>query len=144
MMQNWEHTQVCNGAHGYKTLIANVMFSLSFPTSTNFQKSRTTQTFPASSRGTWMDSRCFVVGHVAEPNTFCSAAFLRQTVLLSAYETPEIRGLYNESLRNLAGKMRTLRRWAPVQVPEGLDQVSTSLQGAFDQVSRWLAELYSV
>jgi hypothetical protein len=78
-----------------------------------------------------MDSRCFVVGHVAEPNTFCSAAFVRQTILLSAYETPEIRGLYNESLRNLAGKVRTLRRWAPVQVPEGLDQVNASLQGVF-------------
>ncbi|KAH9979023.1 hypothetical protein BGW80DRAFT_1435317 [Lactifluus volemus] len=52
------------------------------------------------------------------------AAFVRQTILLSAYETPEIRGLYNESLRNLAGKVRTLRRWAPVQVPKA----STSSQ----------------
>ncbi|KAI0256360.1 digestive organ expansion factor [Lactifluus subvellereus] len=50
------------------------------------------------------------------------APYLRQTVLLSAYETPETRGLYNQSLKNLAGKVRTLRRWAPVQVPEGLDQ----------------------
>ena len=57
----------------------------------------------------------------------CSAAYLRQTVLLSAYETPEIRSIYNQSLKNLEGRVRTFRRWAPVQVPEGLDQVHTSL-----------------
>ncbi|KAI0295813.1 hypothetical protein B0F90DRAFT_1748553 [Multifurca ochricompacta] len=52
------------------------------------------------------------------------AAYLRQTVILSAYETPEIRSLYNQSLKNLAGKLRTFRRWVPVRVPEGLNQVS--------------------
>jgi hypothetical protein len=56
-----------------------------------------------------------------------SAAYLRQTVLLSAYETPEIRSIYNQSLKNLEGRVRSFRRWAPVQVPEGLDQVRTSL-----------------
>ncbi|KAI0302707.1 digestive organ expansion factor [Russula brevipes] len=50
------------------------------------------------------------------------AAYLRQTVLLSAYETADIRSLYNQSLKNLEGRVRTFRRWAPVQVPEGLDQ----------------------
>ncbi|KAI9507465.1 digestive organ expansion factor [Russula earlei] len=50
------------------------------------------------------------------------AAYLRQTVLLSAYETPEIRSLFNQSLKNVEGKVRTFRHWAPVQVPEGLDQ----------------------
>lgn len=57
----------------------------------------------------------------------CSAAYLRQTVLLSAYETAEIRSLYNQSLKNLEGRVRTFRRWAPVQVPEGLDQVHGSI-----------------
>jgi hypothetical protein len=57
----------------------------------------------------------------------CSAAYLRQTVLLSAYETPEIRSTYNQSLKNLGGRVRTFRRWSPVHVPEGLDQVHTSL-----------------
>jgi Utp25, U3 small nucleolar RNA-associated SSU processome protein 25 len=56
----------------------------------------------------------------------CSAAYLRQTILLSAYETPEIRSTYNQSLKNLQGRVRTFRRWSPVQVPEGLDQVHTS------------------
>ena len=42
--------------------------------------------------------------------------------MLSAYETPETRSLYNQSLKNLAGKVRAFRRWAPVQVPDGLDQ----------------------
>ncbi|KAI0268848.1 digestive organ expansion factor [Gloeopeniophorella convolvens] len=50
------------------------------------------------------------------------AAYLRQTVMLSAYETPETRSLYNQALKNVAGKVRTARRWAPVQVPEGLEQ----------------------
>ncbi|KAH9046041.1 digestive organ expansion factor [Lactarius hengduanensis] len=50
------------------------------------------------------------------------AVYIRQTVMLSAYETPEIRSLYTQSLKNLAGKVRAFRRWAPVQVPDGLDQ----------------------
>ena len=47
--------------------------------------------------------------------------------MLSAYETPEIRSLYNQSLKNLTGKVRAFRRWAPVQVPDVLDQASVSL-----------------
>ncbi|CCL98669.1 uncharacterized protein FIBRA_00671 [Fibroporia radiculosa] len=51
-----------------------------------------------------------------------NSAYLRQSILLSAYETPEIRALFNASLKNVAGKLRTERRWSPVQVPEGIDQ----------------------
>ena len=51
-----------------------------------------------------------------------SAAYLRQTVLLSAYETPEMRALYHGSLMNVAGKIRTDKRWSAVSVPEGVDQ----------------------
>lgn len=50
------------------------------------------------------------------------AAFLRQSIFLTAYETPEMRALFNSSLKNVAGKVRTERRWAPVEVPEGVDQ----------------------
>lgn len=39
------------------------------------------------------------------------AAYLRQTILTSAYETPEIRNLFNKSLTNLAGKYRTLNHY---------------------------------
>jgi hypothetical protein len=56
-----------------------------------------------------------------------SAAYLRQTVMLSPYETPEIRQLYNKSLKNVAGKMRTEHTWSPLAVPEGIDQVCSSL-----------------
>ena len=52
-----------------------------------------------------------------------SAAYLRQSILFSAYETPETRSLFNQSLKNVAGKMRTVRHWSPVKVPEDLDQV---------------------
>ncbi|KAF9073662.1 digestive organ expansion factor [Rhodocollybia butyracea] len=48
--------------------------------------------------------------------------YLRQSILLSAYETPEIRQLYNVRLKNVAGKMRTDKRWPPIEVPEGVDQ----------------------
>ncbi|EJF65447.1 digestive organ expansion factor [Dichomitus squalens LYAD-421 SS1] len=50
------------------------------------------------------------------------AGYLRQTVLLSAYETPETRALFNHSTQNVAGKIRTERRWTPIEVPEGIDQ----------------------
>jgi len=102
--------------------LENWAISLSFPISTNFPKSRTIQTFLASSPGTWTGSKYFGVGY-ARTLTLCSAAYLRQTVLLSSYETPEIRNLFNQSLKNLEGRVRTIRRCAPVQVPEGLNQV---------------------
>ncbi|KAI0066038.1 digestive organ expansion factor [Artomyces pyxidatus] len=49
------------------------------------------------------------------------AAYLRQSIVLTAYETPETRHLYNHLLKNVTGKARTIRRCAPVQVPEGLE-----------------------
>ena len=53
-----------------------------------------------------------------------SGAFLRQTVLLAAYETPETRALFNKSLKNVAGKIRSEHFWPPLQVPEGVEPVS--------------------
>jgi len=53
-----------------------------------------------------------------------SAAFLRQTVLFAAYETPETRALFNKSLKNVAGKIRSEHFWPPLQVPEGVEPVS--------------------
>ncbi|KAF8149453.1 digestive organ expansion factor [Crassisporium funariophilum] len=50
------------------------------------------------------------------------AAYLRQSILLSAYETPETRFLYNSSLKNVAGKIRIEKRWSPVAIPAGIDQ----------------------
>ncbi|KAJ3544901.1 hypothetical protein NM688_g5691 [Phlebia brevispora] len=50
------------------------------------------------------------------------ASYLRQSIFLSAYETPETRALFNSSLHNVAGKLRTERRWQAVPVPEGVDQ----------------------
>lgn len=37
-----------------------------------------------------------------------------------------MRALYNNLLKNVAGKVRTERRWGPVDVPEGIDQVCDS------------------
>ncbi|KAJ7680675.1 digestive organ expansion factor [Mycena polygramma] len=50
------------------------------------------------------------------------AEYLRQSILISALETPETRSLFNSNLKNVAGKLRVERRWSPVQVPEGIDQ----------------------
>lgn len=52
-----------------------------------------------------------------------SSEYLRQSILLSAYETPETRQLYNARLKNVAGKIRTDKRWPAIEVPEGVDQV---------------------
>ncbi|KAH9948966.1 digestive organ expansion factor [Amylocystis lapponica] len=50
----------------------------------------------------------------------CNAAYLRQTILLTAYETPETRSLFN---------VRTIRRWSPVDVPRGLtDDIQNFVQ----------------
>ncbi|KDQ57420.1 hypothetical protein JAAARDRAFT_177545 [Jaapia argillacea MUCL 33604] len=48
--------------------------------------------------------------------------YLRQSILLSSYETPEIRSLFNTSLKNVAGRLRSERRWLPIVVPEGIHQ----------------------
>ncbi|KAK0448810.1 digestive organ expansion factor [Armillaria borealis] len=50
------------------------------------------------------------------------AAYLRQTILLSAFETPEIRAVFNTNLKNVAGKVRLDKRWAPIEVPDGINQ----------------------
>lgn len=57
-------------------------------------------------------------------DVYSSGAFLRQTILFTAYETPEIRALFNKSLKNVAGKVRTENFWPPLQVPEGVEPVS--------------------
>ena len=52
-----------------------------------------------------------------------SSAYLRQSILLSPFETPETRSLYNTSLKNVAGKVRVEKSWPALQVPEGIDHV---------------------
>lgn len=42
------------------------------------------------------------------------AAHLRQTILLSAYETPEIRHLFNKQLSNVAGKVESVQSYEGV------------------------------
>ncbi len=51
--------------------------------------------------------------------------YLRQSILLSAYETPDTRSVYN-GLKNVAGKVRTEKRYNPINVPAGIDQVKKS------------------
>ncbi|KAL0956761.1 hypothetical protein HGRIS_002880 [Hohenbuehelia grisea] len=50
------------------------------------------------------------------------AAFLRQSILLSAFESPETRSLYNNRLTNVSGKIRNEKRWPAVEIPEGVNQ----------------------
>ncbi|GJJ06203.1 hypothetical protein Clacol_000392 [Clathrus columnatus] len=50
------------------------------------------------------------------------ASYLRQSILLSPYETPEIRAVFNRHCKNIAGKLRTECFWKPVNVPEGVEQ----------------------
>ncbi|KAI9571122.1 digestive organ expansion factor [Boletus coccyginus] len=49
------------------------------------------------------------------------SAYLRQSILLSPFETPETRSLYNTSLKNVAGKVRVEKSWPVLRVPEGID-----------------------
>ncbi|KAG9033455.1 rRNA-binding ribosome biosynthesis protein utp25 [Tulasnella sp. UAMH 9824] len=50
------------------------------------------------------------------------APHLRQNILISSYETPQIRALFNDTFRNIAGKVRFERRWPGVEIPEGIKQ----------------------
>ncbi|KAJ8495494.1 hypothetical protein ONZ45_g12828 [Pleurotus djamor] len=50
------------------------------------------------------------------------AGYLRQSILISAFETPETRALYNSQLKNVSGRMKIEKRWSPVDIPEGINQ----------------------
>ncbi|KAF8843022.1 digestive organ expansion factor [Paxillus ammoniavirescens] len=50
------------------------------------------------------------------------SAYLRQSILMSPFEIPETRSLFNASLKNVAGKVRVEKTWPALQVPEGVDQ----------------------
>ncbi|PPQ97532.1 hypothetical protein CVT26_006521 [Gymnopilus dilepis] len=50
------------------------------------------------------------------------AEYLRQSILLSAYETAETRSLFNSALKNVEGKIRTEKTWPPIEAPAGIDQ----------------------
>ena len=43
--------------------------------------------------------------------------------MLSPYDTPDFRSLFNSRLKNAAGKKRIESNYSPVQVPEGVAQV---------------------
>ncbi|KAH7917869.1 digestive organ expansion factor [Leucogyrophana mollusca] len=58
------------------------------------------------------------------------SAYLRQSILLSAFETPETRSLYNQSLMNVAGKARVEKSWPAIQVPASIDQLFVSFDCA--------------
>lgn len=72
-----------------------------------------------------MDSKFFAFLLSLQGSYSCSAAYLRQSIFLTAFETPETRSLYNSYLTNISGKVRTDLRRSPIAVPEGINQVST-------------------
>lgn len=51
------------------------------------------------------------------------SAYLRQSIFLSPFETPELRALFNTTLKNTAGKVRVEKTWPVIQVPESIDQM---------------------
>ncbi|EUC58386.1 digestive organ expansion factor, putative [Rhizoctonia solani AG-3 Rhs1AP] len=50
------------------------------------------------------------------------SGYLRQTILLSAYETPQMRALFNNTqlLKNVAGRVRQTRSYEATPIPEGM------------------------
>ncbi|KAK4046023.1 rRNA-binding ribosome biosynthesis protein utp25 [Microbotryomycetes sp. JL201] len=56
------------------------------------------------------------------------SGYLRQSVLLSSYETPEMRSLFSHALKNVAGKVRAEPTYPGIlstKVPRGVKQVFT-------------------
>ncbi|KAG2051932.1 digestive organ expansion factor [Suillus hirtellus] len=58
------------------------------------------------------------------------SAYLRQSILLSPFEMPELRALFNTTLKNAAGKVRIEKVWPAIQVPESIDQMFVSFDCA--------------
>jgi len=60
------------------------------------------------------------------------AKYLRQSIMLSPYESPEMRSLFS-SYTNVAGKIRTRHLWPPLAVPEGIKQIFSQFECANPQ-----------
>ncbi|KAH7888881.1 DUF1253-domain-containing protein [Phlebopus sp. FC_14] len=56
------------------------------------------------------------------------SAYLRQSILLSPFETPEMRSLYNTSIKNVAGRVRVEKVWPALQVPASIDQLFVTFE----------------
>ncbi|KAL5524025.1 hypothetical protein ACEPAG_8198 [Sanghuangporus baumii] len=54
--------------------------------------------------------------------------YLRQTIMLAPYDAPEFRHIFNDNLKNVAGKKRVESPYNPVQVPEGISQSFISFE----------------
>jgi hypothetical protein len=56
-----------------------------------------------------------------------SSAYLRQTIMLSSYETPQTRAFFNNTklLKNVAGRVRQARQYGAAPIPEGITTVSS-------------------
>ena len=96
-----------------------------YHTWTVFRKNLVIVTFHVLNLGISMDSELKLASfkNNSAHHFLTSAIYLRQSILLSAYETAETRSLYNSSLKNVAGKIRTEKHWQPIAVPDGIDQV---------------------
>jgi U3 small nucleolar RNA-associated protein 25 len=46
---------------------------------------------------------------------------------MSSVEAPEMRALFNNSLKNVAGKVKVDKRWSPIDIPDGVKPVSLIL-----------------
>uniref|UniRef100_A0A0W0EWX1 U3 small nucleolar RNA-associated protein 25 n=1 Tax=Moniliophthora roreri TaxID=221103 RepID=A0A0W0EWX1_MONRR len=85
-------------------------------------KTPTTPTFLESNHGTLTDSTYILFHYREGAKILDRMEYLRQSILLSAYETPETRALFNNNLKNVAGRIRLEKRWLPIEVPEGVEQ----------------------
>lgn len=65
------------------------------------------------------------------PEIVFRAKFLRQTVFLSRYETPEMRALFNRQLFNVEGKIRMDR----TNYPGLLGQVRRGVRQVFSRIN---------
>jgi U3 small nucleolar RNA-associated protein 25 len=131
-MQNWEHVKAC---HASILVFYYSHFSLWQFVMNHMNK------LPKESRDTdfsrikpwYLDGQYVLLPlfyFSCQFHPMFSAPYLRQSILLSAYETVETRSLYNASLKNVAGKIRTEKHWPAVEVPEGIDQASVSYSPA--------------
>ena len=81
----------------------------------------------ASNLGIWMESRfpsIDLMGFLTEAPAR-RAINLRQTIILSSYETPEIRNLFYKSCKNVSGRVSTINTYPGVfnNIKRGVRQV---------------------
>lgn len=124
LMQNWDHVQVLRLSLTFAMASrSHILITVhSFAHEWTAERIAWYGLFSGKAMVSWW-TVCAPLDHLYLMTTPLSSIYLRQSIFLSPFDTPDIRSLYNSTLKNVAGKVRVEKSWPALQVPASIDQV---------------------